>query len=155
MKTNHNNFLKLAFNIAKVNLGKTKLNPSVGCVVVKNNSVISSGYTSINGRPHAEFNALNSQKNFKKSDLYVTMEPCTHYGITPPCTNIILKKGVKRVFFSFNDTDIRTAKKSKEKLNKKKIKIYKKNNNNFKNFYQSYFLIKKNAIPYIDAKIAV
>ena len=77
-------FLKLAFNIAKVNLGKTSLNPSVGCVVVKNNSVISSGYTSINGRPHAEFNALKSQKNFKNSDLYVTLEPCTHYGVTPP-----------------------------------------------------------------------
>ena len=63
MKTNHSNFLKLAFNIAKINLGKTKTNPSVGCIVVKNNSVISSGYTSSNGRPHAEFNALNFNKN--------------------------------------------------------------------------------------------
>ena len=66
MKKNHNNFLKLAFNIAKVNLGKTSLNPSVGCVVVKDNCVISSGYTSLNGRPHAEFNALNIRRNFKK-----------------------------------------------------------------------------------------
>ena len=69
MKRNHNNFLKIAFDIAKINLGKTKLNPSVGCVIVKNNSVISSGYTSINGRPHAEFNALKSNHNFKNSDL--------------------------------------------------------------------------------------
>ena len=99
MKTNHKNFLKLAFNLAKINLGKTGLNPSVGCVVVKNNSVISTGYTSVNGRPHAEFNALKYKKNFKNSDLYVTMEPCTHYGLTPPCTNIILKKGIRRVFF--------------------------------------------------------
>ena len=142
MKTNHNNYLKLAFNIAKVNLGKTKLNPSVGCVIVKNNSVISSGYTSVNGRPHAEYNALKSKKNFKDADLYVTMEPCTHYGITPPCTSIIQKKGIKRVFFSFNDIDERTAKKAKEKLSKK-IKAYKINSNNFKNFYKSYFLIKK------------
>jgi len=111
MKTNHSNFLKLAFNIAKINLGKTNLNPSVGCVVVKDNSVISSGYTSLSGRPHAEFNALKSKKNFKNSDLYVTMEPCTHYGVTPPCTNIIAKKGIKRVFFSFNDIDKKTAKK--------------------------------------------
>jgi len=155
MKTNHNNFLKLAFNIAKVNLGKTSLNPSVGCVVVKNNSVISSGCTSLNGRPHAEFNALKSKKNFKNSDLYVTMEPCTHYGITPPCTNIIAKKGVKRVFFSFNDTDKRTARKSKIKLTKKKIKVYKKFSNDFYNFYQSYFSIKKKTIPFIDAKIAI
>ena len=155
MKTNHNNFLKLAFNIAKVNLGKTGINPSVGCVVVKNNSVISSACTSINGRPHAEFNALKSQKNFKNSDLYVTLEPCTHYGITPPCTNIIAKKGVKRVYFSFDDSDKRTAKRSKKKLRKKKIKVYKKLNNNFKDFYQSYFLNQKHNTPFIDAKIAI
>ena len=155
MKTNHNNFLKLAFNIAKVNLGKTGINPSVGCVVVKNNSVISSACTSINGRPHAEFNALKSQKNFKNSDLYVTLEPCTHYGVTPPCTNIIAKKGVKRVFFSFDDIDTRTTKRSKKILGKKKIKVYKKFNNNFKDFYQSYFLNQKDNTPFIDAKIAI
>ncbi len=155
MKTNHNNFLKLAFNLAKINLGKTGLNPSVGCVIVKNNSVISSGYTSINGRPHAEFNALKSKKNFKNSDLYVTMEPCSHFGLTPPCTNIILKKGIKRVFFSYDDVDLRTAKKLKMKLAKKKIRIHKKSINGFYNFYQSYFLSKKNNIPLIDAKIAI
>ena len=155
MKTNHNNFLKLAFNIAKVNLGKTGLNPSVGCVAVKDNSVISSGCTSVNGRPHAEFNALKFRKNFKNSDLYVTMEPCTHYGMTPPCTNIIEKKGIKRVFFSFHDVDKRTAKKLKKKLTKKKIKVYRKFNNNFHDFYQSYYSIEKKNIPFIDAKIAL
>ncbi len=92
MKRNHNNFLRVAFNIAKINLGKTKLNPSVGCIVVKNNSVISSGITSVNGRPHAEFNALKSKKNFNNSIIYTTMEPCTHYGLTPPCVNLIVKK---------------------------------------------------------------
>ena len=155
MKTNHSNFLKLAFNIAKVNLGKTNLNPSVGCVIVKDNSVIASGCTSLNGRPHAEFNALKFKKNFKNSDLYVTMEPCTHYGLTPPCTDIIVKKGIKRVFFSFNDIDKRTAKKSKITLTKKKIKVYKKFNNNFRDFYKSYFSIQKDLIPFIDAKIAI
>ena len=155
MKINHSNFLKLDFNIAKVNLGKTGLNPSVGCVVVKNNSVISSGKTSLNGRPHAEFNALQTKKNFKNSDLYLTMEPCTHYGVTPPCTNIIAKKGIKRVFYSFNDIDKRTAKKSKTELAKKKIKVYKKSSNHFHDFYQSYFSIQKNVIPFIDAKIAI
>jgi len=154
MKKNHNNFLKLAFNIAKVNLGKTNLNPSVGCVVVKDNSVISSGCTSVNGRPHAEFNALNRKQNFKNSDLYTTMEPCTHYGLTPPCTNIISRKGIRRVFYSFDDIDERTAKKSKTKLGKRKIKVYKKISNNFSNFYQSYFLTKKDVIPFINAKIA-
>ena len=116
MRKNHNFYLHLAFNIAQQNLGKTKSNPSVGCVVVKNGTVISSGVTSINGRPHAEFNALNKKKNFKNSDLYVTLEPCTHFGKTPPCSNIIKKKGVKRVFYAFNDLDKRSSFKSKKIL---------------------------------------
>ena len=155
MKTNHNNFLNIAFNIAKINLGKTKSNPSVGCVIVKNNSVISSGVTSLNGRPHAEFNALNVKKNFLNSDIYVTMEPCIHYGLTPPCTNLIIEKGIKRVFYSSNDIDTRTAKKSKLILNKKKIRVLKKKNFYFKNFYESYYLSKSKSLPFIDAKVAI
>ena len=58
-------FLKLAFQQAEINLGSTSLNPSVGCVVVKNNSVISSGRTSLNGRPHAEANALKKKNKFQ------------------------------------------------------------------------------------------
>ena len=77
---------------------KTKDNPSVGCVVVKNNSVISTGLTSVNGRPHAEFNALNKKMNFKNAEVYTSLEPCTHYGLTPPCTNIIKKKKLKKFF---------------------------------------------------------
>ena len=99
MKQNHNFFSNLAFNIAESNVGKTNKNPSVGCVIVKNNSVISSGVTSINGRPHAEYNALSKNLNFRDAYMYVTLEPCTHYGITPPCTNLIKKKRVKKVYY--------------------------------------------------------
>ena len=120
MKINHNFFSNLAFQIAEKNLGKTKTNPSVGCVVVKNNSVISSGGTSRNGRPHAEFNALNKRVNFQGSSLYVTLEPCCHNGMTPPCTDIIKKKKIEKVFYNFNDPDKRTYKKAKKILKKKK-----------------------------------
>ena len=99
MKTNHNFFSTLALNLAEKNLGKTKTNPSVGCVVVKNDCVISSGITSISGRPHAEYNALNKRQNFKDSQIYVTLEPCSHYGITPPCTDFIKKKRINRSIF--------------------------------------------------------
>ena len=92
MTTNHNHYLDLAFQLAEKNLGQTGLNPSVGCVVVKNNTVISSGVTSKNGRPHSEFNALNNLKNCSGSSLYTTLEPCSHHGKTPPCVNIIIKK---------------------------------------------------------------
>ena len=92
MRINHNLYLNLAFQLAEKNLGQTKLNPSVGSVVVKNHSVISSGTTSPGGRPHSEFNALNDLKNCSGATLYTTLEPCTHKGKTPPCTNIIVKK---------------------------------------------------------------
>ena len=98
MKTNHNLFSTLALNLAEKNLGKTKTNPSVGCVIVKDGSVISSAVTSINGRPHAEFNALKRKINYKGAYMYVTLEPCTHYGKTPPCTNIIKEKKIKKSF---------------------------------------------------------
>jgi diaminohydroxyphosphoribosylaminopyrimidine deaminase/5-amino-6-(5-phosphoribosylamino)uracil reductase len=96
MTANHNFYLNLAFQLAEKNLGKTKLNPSVGSIVVKNGSVISSGVTSINGRPHSEYNALNKVKNCSGASLYTTLEPCAHYGKTPPCVNIIIKKKNKR-----------------------------------------------------------
>ena len=69
MKRNHNFFSNLALNLAENNLGKTSSNPSVGCVVVKDGAVISSGFTSISGRPHAEFNALNKNYDFKGSNF--------------------------------------------------------------------------------------
>ena len=153
MKINHNFFSNLAFNLAEKNLGRTGNNPSVGCVVVKNNSVVSSGSTSLNGRPHAEFNALNKKIDFQGSNMYVTLEPCTHYGLTPPCTNIIKNKKINKIFYSFNDPDKRTHKKAKKVL-KKITKINKINHQN-KDFYKSYFLNKKNNFPLIDAKLAV
>ena len=156
-RTLDENYMKIAFDKASEHLGSTKNNPSVGCVVVKNNSVISSGKTSLNGRPHAEFNALNKKINFKGAKLYVTLEPCVHYGQTPPCINIIKKKGIKEVNYSIFDPDKRTFKKAKFLLNKSKIKVkiglMKKES---LNFYKSYFLSKdKYSLPYTDIKIAL
>ena len=91
MTKNHNYYLNLAYQLAEQNLGKTGLNPSVGAIVVKNDSVISSGITSFRGRPHAEFNALSKLKNFAGASLYTSLEPCVHFGKTPPCTKIISK----------------------------------------------------------------
>ena len=84
--------MKLALMSAAKNVGSTNENPSVGCVVVKDNCVISSSCTNIGGRPHAEYIALNNSNNTNNSDLYVTLEPCSHYGKTVPCVNEIIKK---------------------------------------------------------------
>ena len=148
--------LTLAFELAKINLGSTNENPSVGCVVEKNGSIISSGYTSVRGRPHAEFNALKKKINFENSNIYVTLEPCSHHGKTPPCTDIIKSKGIKNVYYSIDDYDIRSNNKSKKILSKKKISINKfcLKKKGLK-FYESYYRFKKNKLPIIDAKIAI
>ena len=148
--------LTLAFELAKINLGSTNENPSVGCIVEKDGSIISSGYTSVRGRPHAEFNALKKKRNFKNSNIYITLEPCSHYGKTPPCTDIIKSKGIKKVYYSIDDYDIRSKNKSKKILSKNNISINKffLKKKGLK-FYESYYRFKKKKLPIIDAKIAI
>ena len=155
MTVNHNHYLDLAFNLAEKNLGKTKLNPSVGTVIVKNGTVISSGVTSLNGRPHSEYNALKDLKNCSGASLYTTLEPCTHFGKTPPCTNIIIRKKIKDVFYSSEDPDVRTFRKAKKILSKKGIKTKIIKSKRYIKFYKSYFINKKLCAPFVTAKIAI
>ena len=155
MTINHNFFLELAFQLAEKNLGQTGQNPSVGSIVVNNNTVISSGATSVTGRPHAEFNALDKIKNAKGAILFTTLEPCAHQGKTAPCTNIIIKKKIKKVYYAFEDPDKRTYKKAKKILIKKGIIAKLIRSKKYKNFYKSYFINKKFNIPFISAKIAI
>ena len=154
---NHNYFMKLALDQARKILGNTKNNPAVGCVIVKDNNVIAAGNTSVNGRPHAEQNAINfSKKNLKNSHLYVTLEPCTHYGKTSPCANKIIKKKVKKVFFSIRDPDLRTFNKSKKILRNKGISVncgLLSKEVNF--FYRSYLKNKKKNFPFVTCKLAI
>ena len=156
-KSKHSFFMSLALLQAYKCLGNTKENPAVGCVIVKEGSIISAGFTGKSGRPHAEFNAINnSNKNIKNSDLYVTLEPCSHYGKTPPCVNNIIKSKIKRVYFSVKDPDVRTYNKSKNRLKKSKIDV----KDGFllsetKNFYKSYFKFKNSEVPFVTGKIAI
>ena len=149
-------YIKLAYQLADINIGSTGTNPSVGAVVVKNNSVLSSGHTSMNGRPHAESNALKNKLNYRNSDLYVTLEPCSHYGKTPPCTKNIISKKINRVIFSINDIDPRSKNLASRILGKKKISTKKLLLKNFgKNFYKSYFTQSSKELPFADGKLAV
>ena len=155
MIRNHNFYLNLAFQLAEKNLGHTKLNPSVGSVIVKNDTVISSGVTSMSGRPHSEYNALKNLKNCSGATLYTTLEPCTHYGKTPPCVDIIVRKKIKNVFYAFEDPDVRTFKKAKKILNNNGISCKLIKSKDYSNFYKGYYINKKSEIPYITAKIAL
>ena len=149
--------MKLALLQAQENLGHTKDNPSVGCVITKNNSVISVGCTSNNGRPHAEYNAINQSKiNLKGAKLYVTLEPCSHYGMTPPCTKSIINNRIKKVFFSINDPDFRSHKKSIKLLKKRNIIVNKGIcNNEVNSFYKSYIKSKNSLLPFVTCKLAI
>tara|TARA_B100001057_G_scaffold401720_2_gene413292 strand:- start:47 stop:1111 length:1065 start_codon:yes stop_codon:yes gene_type:complete len=155
MTTNHKFFLNLAFQIAEKNLGQTGQNPSVGSILVKNNTVISSGVTSPSGRPHAEYNALNKVNNIAGSTLYTSLEPCIHKGKTPPCTDIIIRKKIRNVYFGHEDPDLRTFKKAKKILNKKGIKTKLIKSKKHNNFYRSYLINRKFKKPFISAKIAI
>lgn len=90
--------MKLTINLAKKGMGKTSPNPLVGAVVVKNDQILGKGYHKRFGEPHAEVNALKAcGDKAKNATLYVNLEPCCHHGKTPPCTEMIIKSGIRKV----------------------------------------------------------
>lgn len=97
-------FMKLAIGEALKGLGRTSPNPIVGAVVVLDGEVVGKGYHQRAGGAHAEVNALvDAGEKAKGATIYVTLEPCNHHGRTPPCTQAILKSGIKRVVVGMND----------------------------------------------------
>jgi diaminohydroxyphosphoribosylaminopyrimidine deaminase/5-amino-6-(5-phosphoribosylamino)uracil reductase len=97
-------YIKRAVTLAKKGLGWVNPNPLVGAVIVKNDRVIGEGYHANFGGPHAEISAIqNASESVKGSTLYVTMEPCSHYGKTPPCADTIIQKGIKKVVVGIKD----------------------------------------------------
>ena len=138
-------YLNLALNLAKNMEGLTGTNPSVGSVLVKKDEVISLASTGYNGTPHSEFSLLNKidKKITKGSSLYVTLEPCSHYGKTPPCTNIIIDKKISRLVFAAHDIDERSSKRAKQILKSKKIKVKNINVPKINEFYKPYIFQRK------------
>lgn len=111
------NHMKSALNMAGRGHGRTADNPSVGCVIVKDEIIIARARTADGGRPHAEVIALNDAgEQARGATLYVTLEPCAHHGNTPPCVDAVISAGIKRVVIGMIDIDLRTAGKSIEKL---------------------------------------
>ena len=97
-------FMQLALGLAKKGEGFTSPNPMVGAVIVKNGKVVGKGYHHAAGKAHAEVNAINDAGSLAQgATLYVTLEPCSHKGRTPPCTEKILASGIKRVVVAMHD----------------------------------------------------
>ena len=158
-KFNHKDhlYMNLALNLARERIGLTGENPSVGCVIVKNDEVISFGQTGFNGRPHAEHNAIKScKKNLNGSKIYVSLEPCSHYGKTLPCSDIIIGSKIKEVIFSIIDPDLRTKSKSFKIFKKKKIKVKSGlMEKEAKKIYKSYIYNKNKKLPFVTGKLAI
>lgn len=97
-------YMKLALELALKGEGRVSPNPMVGAVIVKNNKIIGKGYHGFYGGPHAEVNAItNASESVEGSTIYVTLEPCCHYGKTPPCVNLIMEKKIKKVIIACLD----------------------------------------------------
>lgn len=104
----YDNLMEKCINLAKQGEGKVSPNPLVGCVVLdKNGNEISTGYHAKYGENHAERDALLKLKNGEEKDgtLIVNLEPCSHYGKTPPCTDLIIERGIKRVVIGMRDVN--------------------------------------------------
>ena len=105
MKT-HEFYMTRCLELAQNGFGTTSPNPMVGAVIVNNGKIIGEGWHRKAGEPHAEPNAINSVKNpelLKESTIYVSLEPCSHFGKTPPCTDLILEKEIPNVVIGIMD----------------------------------------------------
>lgn len=115
----HEFYMLRCIQIAKNGLGTTAPNPMVGAVVVHNSQIIGEGFTSEYGGPHAEVNAINSVTDkslLPKATLYVTLEPCSHFGKTPPCADLIIKHKIHTVVIGLLDPHDKVAGKGIQKL---------------------------------------
>lgn len=122
---NKNNiYMQQAYEHALKGWGRVSPNPMVGAVIVKAGLVIADGWHPVYGGPHAEAMAIaKAGERCKGADLYVTLEPCSHFGRTPPCTDAIIKAGIKRVFVGTLDPNPRMNGKSIKLLQKAGIKV--------------------------------
>ncbi len=112
--------------LAKNGIGFTRPNPSVGAVIVLNNKIIGEGFTSAYGGNHAEVNAINAVENkqlLREATIYVTLEPCSHFGKTPPCADLIVKHKLKQVVIGCLDSNSLVAGKGIKRLENANINV--------------------------------
>jgi diaminohydroxyphosphoribosylaminopyrimidine deaminase / 5-amino-6-(5-phosphoribosylamino)uracil reductase len=117
-------FMRLALALGRRNLGHTWPNPAVGAVIVKDGVIIARGWTQEGGRPHAEVEALRrAKKAAEGATMYVSLEPCSHQGKTPPCADAIIRAGIARVVSAMEDPNPDVAGQGHERLRAKGIAV--------------------------------
>lgn len=152
-------YINECIKLAKKGEGYVSPNPLVGCIIIKNGEIIGKGYHKEFGGPHAEVNAINNAKkngkDLRHSTLYINLEPCSHYGKTPPCTDLIIKENISKVVIGIKDPNPEVNGKGIKKLKNAGIKveygILQKECEELNKFFIK-FISKK--IPYVTLKIA-
>src|SRR5215472_16774091 len=117
-------YMRLALMLSRRNLGRTWPNPAVGAVIVKDGIILGRGWTRQGGRPHAEVEALRRAKRAAQgATIYVTLEPCSHEGKTPPCADAIIRAGIIRVVSALEDPNPEVVGQGHERLRAKGITV--------------------------------
>lgn len=151
-------FISYALNLAKKNLGKTVPNPVVGCIIVKNGEIISCGITAKGGRPHAEkiaIEKISDKKILHGATLYVTLEPCAHFGQTEPCADLIIANKFAKVVIATQDPDGRVDGKGIEKLRQAGIEVIcGVLEKEAQEINRGFFTAKKTGLPFVTLKLA-
>ncbi len=150
-------FMAEAIEISHRHLGQTGTNPSVGCLIVRDGVVVGRAVTAIGGRPHAEPQALaEAGERAEGATAYVTLEPCSHYGKTPPCANALIAAKVARVVISVTDPDERVSGRGIAMLRDAGIRvdtgILEKEG---RRSLAGYLMRQTNKRPYVTLKLAV
>lgn len=150
-------YMKFAIKLAKQGEGKVNPNPVVGAVVVKDDVIVGKGYHKVFGKAHAEVYALEEAgKLARNATIYVTLEPCSHFGKTPPCAEKIIKMGIKRCVIGSNDPNPKVAGKGIEMLRAAGIEVTR---NVLKKecdeLNQVFFKYIKSEIPYLFLKCGI
>ncbi|MBE7693236.1 bifunctional diaminohydroxyphosphoribosylaminopyrimidine deaminase/5-amino-6-(5-phosphoribosylamino)uracil reductase RibD [Tenacibaculum finnmarkense genomovar finnmarkense] len=156
--TENEKYIKRCLQLAKNGIGTARPNPSVGAVVVYKNTIIGEGFTSAYGANHAEVNAINSVKDktlLKEATIYVTLEPCAHFGKTPPCADLIVKHQIAKVVIGCVDTNSLVAGKGIERLQNAGINVtVGVLEDECKKHHKRFFTVQNKKRPYIVLKWA-
>jgi diaminohydroxyphosphoribosylaminopyrimidine deaminase / 5-amino-6-(5-phosphoribosylamino)uracil reductase len=145
-----------AFRLAAKGRGYTSPNPPVGAIIVKDGQIIGQGYHRKAGLPHAEIEALQSvHSNVSRATMVVTLEPCSHYGKTPPCVETIMQAGIVKVVSAISDPNPLVAGKGYQYLRNAGIEVIDGVLANYATaFYQPYFKYITTGLPYVTLKYA-
>ena len=157
MMATSEDYMGCALSLARLALGYTSPNPAVGAVVVKDGALVSVGHTQPAGLPHAEVMALRqAEEKARGATMYVTLEPCCHYGKTPPCTQAIINAGIEEVHIALLDPNPLVSGNGIKELNKAGIETYVgEHQQEAEEINEAYIKFITTSLPFFIAKFAM